>query len=232
MPRRSRACSANVIFHVLNRAVRGTRLFDSPEDYLAFERILSEAMTRDGLRLLSYCVMPNHWHLVVWPSGDRQLSKCMHWLTLTHAARWGAAKHLRGTGAVYQDRFKAIPVQSDRHFLTVCRYVERNALRAGLVVRAEAWQPSSLWQRCSSFYAIPLHEWPILRPPDWVNLVNQPQTEAELEAIRKAVQKGRPLGNEDWQNEIAAQLGLGSTLHPRGRPRKHRVTGNESGSLF
>lgn len=231
MPRRSRDGSANVIFHVLNRAVRGTRLFETPEDYLAFERILSEAVTRAGLRLLAYCVMPNHWHLVVWPNDDQQLSKSMHWLTLTHAARWGTAKHVRGTGAVYQDRFKAIPVQSDRHFLTLCRYVERNALRAGLVDRAESWQPSSLWQRCSSFYAIPLHEWPILRPADWVSLVNEPQTVAETEAIRKAVQKGRPLGNEDWQREIAGRLGLNSTLHPRGRPRRNR-SGNESGSLF
>lgn len=230
MPRRIQAGTANVVFHVMNRAVRGTRLFESSGDYLAFERILSEAVTRHSLRLLAYCVMPNHWHLIVWPTEDAQLSKCLHWLTLTHAARWGTAKHLRGTGAVYQARFKAIPVQTETYFLTVCRYVERNALRAGLVARAEDWRWSSLWQRCNSFYAVPLHEWPILRSADWVDLVNHPQTDAEGEAIRKAVQKGHPLGANDWQRQMAARLGLEDVLNPRGRPRKQSRT--PSGTLF
>lgn len=164
--------------------------------------------------------MPNHWHLIVWPTEDQQLSKCMHWLTLTHAARWGTAKHLRGTGAVYQDRFKAIPVQTETYFLTVCRYVERNALRAGLVPRAEEWRWSSLWQRCNSHYAVPLHEWPILRSADWVDFVNRPQTDDEVEAVRKAVRTGQPLGINDWPRQTAVRLGLEETLNPRGRPRK------------
>lgn len=226
MPKRSHAGAANLVFHVLNRAVRGTRLFETPQDYAAFERILSEAVTRFGLRLLAYCVMPNHWHLIVWPQEDEQLSKCMHWLTLTHATRWILARNLRGTGAVYQDRFKAIPVQTEPYFLTVCRYVERNALRAGLVTRAEDWRPSSLWQRCNSCDAVPLHEWPILRSEDWVSIVNQPQTSGEIETVRKAVQRGQPLGSSDWQRQTARLLGIEQTLKERGRPRK------ETGSLF
>lgn len=231
MPRRIQAGSSGVVFHVLNRAVRGTRLFETPADYEAFGRILSEAIGRTNLRLLAYCLMPNHWHLIVWPTDDLQISKFMHWLTLTHATRWTACHAIRGTGAVYQSRYKAIPVETETHFLTVCRYVERNALRAGLVTRAEQWQWSSLWQRGNSCYAVPLHEWPVLRTGDWVERVNEPQTGRELEAIRKAVQRNEPLGTDEWRSQAAVAFGL--TLNSRGRPRVlNPDEKKKTGSLF
>ncbi|MEO8680506.1 MAG: transposase [Vicinamibacterales bacterium] len=219
MPCRNTVGTANIVFHVINRAVRGTRLFEFPGDYQAFERILAEAAKRFGMRVLAYCVMPNHWHLIVWPDEDYQLSKFMHWLTLTHAMRWNVAHDLRGSGAVYQSRFKSIPVQTNEYFLAVTRYVERNALRANLISQAEDWPWCSLWARCNSRYTIPLHEWPILRPSDWIAHVNAPQTKAELAAIRKAVQKNRPIGATDWQKMTAEILGLEKTLRSPGRPR-------------
>jgi putative transposase len=100
------------------------------------------------MRLLSYIVLPNHWHLVVWPQRDGELSSYAQWLTVTHVRRWHAHHHSGGTGPVYQGRFKSFPVETDDHFLTVCRYVERNARRANLVARAENWRWSSLWHRC------------------------------------------------------------------------------------
>ena len=110
-------------------------IFEKPEDYDAFERVLEEAVERTEMRLLAYCVMPNHWHLVVWPREDGELSRFTGWLTLTHTQRWHAHRHTTGSGHLYQGRFKSFPVQDDEHFLTVCRYVERNALRANLVER-------------------------------------------------------------------------------------------------
>ena len=81
--------------------------------------------------------MPNHWHFVLWPQGDGDLSEFMRWLTVTHTQRWHAAHHTAGTGPLYQGRFKSFPIQADDHLLTVLRYVERNALRANLVERAD-----------------------------------------------------------------------------------------------
>jgi len=79
MPRRPRVDSGGLAYHVLNRGVGRRRLFDDAEDYAAFVRVLAEAVERDpgvpGIRLLGYCVMPNHWHLVVWPEADGQLSQ-------------------------------------------------------------------------------------------------------------------------------------------------------------
>ena len=92
--------------------------------------------------------MPNHFHLVVEPTVDGQLSVFMQLLLGTHALRWNVFRKRSGQGAVYQGRFKAFPVQDDRHFLTVCRYVERNPVRAGLVSRPESWAWSSFSRNC------------------------------------------------------------------------------------
>ena len=140
MGRPLRTAPGDLVYHVLNRANGRQPLFEKDGDYAAFERVLAEACQRVPMRILAYCVMPNHWHLVLWPYLDGDLSHFMGWLTLTHTQRWHAHHHTVGHGHLYQGRFKSFLVQQDAHLLAVCRYVERNALRAGLVERAE--QPS------------------------------------------------------------------------------------------
>jgi len=196
-------------------------LFSRPRDYEAFERVLEEAETHRFVPLLSYCLMPNHWHMVVRPEEDRDLSAFMFWLTMTHAQRWRHARHLVGLGPLYQGRFRAFPVQTDTHLWTVCRYVERNPVRAGLVRRAEEWQWSSLWRRVHGTVEQRglLSPWPTEEPKDWVEWVNEPQTETELETIRASVHKARPYGEESWQRRTATEHGLESSLRATGRPK-------------
>ena len=124
-----------MVYHVMNRAAGRLILFESPSDYIAFERLLSLGQRRTPMRILAYCLMSNHWHLLLWPEDDRGLSVFMHWLTTVHARRWLLARDAVGRGAVYQSRFKSIPVQTGEHLLTVWRYIERNPLRANLVLR-------------------------------------------------------------------------------------------------
>ena len=221
MPRRPRLATGGLAYHVLNRRVGRLQLFEKPADYLAFENILSEAHQRTGVRMAAYCLMPNHWHLLLWPREDGELSEMMRWITVTHTQRWHAHRHSSGTGPVYQGRFKSFPVQTDDHFVTVARYVERNALRANLVSRAEEWRWSSLFQyvhRGTKFFEV-INEWPLERPKDWVGFVNDAEKESELEDMRSAAQRGRPFGAEDWMIKTAKQLGLISSLSPRGRPK-------------
>ncbi len=219
MPRRLRGATGSYVYHVLNRAVGRATLFRKDGDYLAFESILREAQTWQPMRVLAYCVMPNHWHLVLWPRRDGELSEYLRWLSVTHTQRWHAHHKTAGTGPLYQGRFKAFPIQQDEHFLTVCRYVERNALRANLVERAEAWRWSSLWQR-EQGDASWLAEWPVPRPRQRVRFVNGVETEAEVAALRRSVQRGSPYGSEGWSKAAAADLRIESSLRPRGRPRK------------
>ena len=147
MSRPLRAAKGGLIYHTLNRGNTNLEIFSTDDDYAAFEHTLAEAVEREGMRLLAYCLMPTHFHLVLWPRADGELSQFMRWLTLTHTQRWHSQHQTTGTGHVYQGRFRSFPIQPDDHFLTVCRYVERNPLRAGLVARAQDWRWCSLWSR-------------------------------------------------------------------------------------
>ena len=222
MGRALRTVAGGLAYHVLNRANARMRIFDDAKDYEAFERILAEAVQRVKMRLLAYCVMPNHWHLVLWPREDGDLSTFMGWLTLTHTQRWHAHRHSVGSGHVYQGRFKSFLVESDDHLWTVCRYVERNALRAGLCERAEQWRWSSLWRRAvgEAECRKVLSKWPIDVPKDWVNRVNRAEGRGELEALRRCVNRGQPFGGEDWVERMTRRFGLDSVFRPRGRPYK------------
>src|SRR6202048_151807 len=126
MPRRLRHAVGGYVYHVLNRAVGRFKVFPKATDFDAFVRVLAEAHDWTPMRLLAYCVMSNHWHLVLWPRKDGELSEFMRWLTVTHTQRWHACHHTQGTGPLYQGRFKAFPIAEDDHLLTVMRYVERN----------------------------------------------------------------------------------------------------------
>ena len=224
MPRTARIAPGGFVFHVLNRGNDRRELFTRDSDYLAFLRVLTDTAERVPVRILAWCLMPNHWHLLLWPVEDGQLGDFMQRLTTTHVRRWRLHRHSVGSGHLYQGTYKSFPVEKDEYFYTVGRYVERNPLRAGLVRRAEDWTWSSLGSRHSPealTESPPLSPWPVVRPRNWAALVNEPQTEAELEALRASVQRGRPFGSPSWQKRTAKRLGLESTFRPRGRPRKN-----------
>jgi putative transposase len=201
------------------------KLFSRDADYQAFERVLIEAHERHPMRILSYALMPNHWHFVLWPKVDGELSLFMHWLTMTHTQRWRHARKLVGLGPLYQGRFKAFPIEKDEHLSVVIRYVERNALRADLVKRAQDWRHGSLFARLNADDERQqlLSPWPIETRSDYLDWVNRPQTEAELAALRTAVTRGRPFGSAAWQERTIVRLGLESSMRPKGRPRKKKA---------
>ena len=129
MPRTARIAPGGMIFHVLNRANARARIFAKDGDYAAFERVLCETLTRKPMRVLGYLVMPNHWHLVLWPECDGDLAAFMQRLTTTHVRRWHLHRKTVGCGHLYQGTYKSFPIEADEHLLTVLAYVERNALR-------------------------------------------------------------------------------------------------------
>lgn len=223
MPRRPRLAAGDLAYHILNRRVGRLPLFESPQDYAAFEQILAEAHEQTGIRLTAYALMPNHWHLLMWPRHDGELSEVMRWITVTHSQRWHAAHKTSGTGPVYQGRFKSFPVQTDEHFLTVARYVERNAVRAKLVTRADEWLWSSAGKRArdaAGGKTTPwLSEWPVERPRDWSAQLNRAQATADVEAVRVSVQRGRPFGDDAWIRRMVKKFGMESTMRGPGRPK-------------
>jgi putative transposase len=197
-------------------------LFKKDADFDAFQVVMTEAQRRHPLRILSYCLLSNHWHFVVWPEHDGQLTAFFRWLAHTHAMRSRVAHRTVGSGPLYQGRFKSFPVQSDEHLLTVARYVERNPLAAGSVARAEQWRWGSLWVRRHKKDALNalLSPWPIGCPADWTARVNAPLSARELKQVRVSLERGRPFGADDWVERQASALGLGHTLRREGRPSK------------
>ena len=236
MGRPTRIDVGGYAYHVLNRANGRRIIFKKRDDFAAFERVLGEAVERSsgGVRLLAYCVMGNHWHLVVRTTENGVLSPFMKWLTLTHTQRYQVAHKRVGYGPIYQGRFKSFVIESESHLLTVCRYVERNALRAGLIAsggRAEDWRWSSLhrWRNPrprksaeDDDSGIVLSKWPIPggRPKQWLRTVNRPLTQKELEAVRTCANRCAPFGSDRWRGRVVKRFGLESTLRKPGRPRK------------
>ena len=178
-----------MIFHVLNRANARLPIFESDGDCAAFEQILAEAVERTQTRLLSYCLMDNHWHLVVGPTETRTLSSLLHWVTTTHAVRLNHRRKTIGQGPVYQGRFRSDPVETTGDLMRVCRYVERYALRANLVRRAQDWPWCSLAERLREQPALPLVTTPFLASQAWIEHVNAPLTVREQVAMRTPVPK-------------------------------------------
>jgi putative transposase len=184
MPRRPRATASTGFYHVINRSVRKAPLFSHPHDYRAFLAVLKAGVLRHQTPVVAYCLMVNHWHLVLGPLGKDGLSRVIQWVTSTHAIRWHKRRGTIGQGPVYQGRFTSTPIDDIAGLAPMSRYVERNAKSAGLVDRAEDWPWSSLAQRLKGRHHVPLSAAHFLESTTWVEYVNATITRREL--IREA----------------------------------------------
>lgn len=226
MPRTKRPDEAGIIYHAINRGNNRQKIFHKPEDYQAFLRTLGEGLGKYPVDLFAFCLMPNHWHLVLRPRKDGAMGRLCGWLSSTHTLRYHGHNHTRGYGHLYQGPFKSFEVEDDAQFLTLCRYVERNALRANMVKRAEDWEYVSLYgwhHKCDTSPPL-LTTWPIRRTRGWTEKVDEALTQNELDAIRTCISRGRPYGTQEWLEETCERNGIWSTTRPRGRPRKQAKT--------
>ena len=222
MPRQARVSVGGIIYHIVNRANGRVQIFNNTTDYKHFEDLMQEAKDLTGMRILAYCIMPNHFHLVLYPVSDTDLGAFMGWLTSTHVRQYRTRTKTIGYGHLYQDRYKSFPVQSNSYATAVIRYVEQNPLRAQLVERAEDWQWSSLWRREKG---IPAHrklldDLPIELPQDYLRFVNEVPDAESLETLRHCVNKGTPFGAVEWVEDAIERYGLTHTLRGSGRPRQ------------
>ncbi len=218
MPRTARASQAHYCYHVLNRGNAGAEVFHNADDYASFVELIELASQRLPMRVLGYCLLPDHFHVVLQPWGAGDLSRWVQWLLTSHVRRYHS--DYKSSGHVWQGRFKAFPTQEDEHLRTVLRFVERNPLRANLTDHAENWPWSSLYGLARSRPEPWLHlDGRSPRGKKWVQGVNRPMTEAKVAAVQHSITRGTPYGTETWAIATASALGLESTLRPRGRPK-------------
>ena len=220
MPRRPRISPDGAVHHVINRGNRRARIFHEAGDYKAFFNALTDAMDHVPMRILAACVMPNHFHLVLWPMKGEDLSAYMHWMMNAHIRRYHKHHGTEGLGHLYQGRFKNFIIQADDHLYTVLRYVEGNALRAGLVQRAEDWSWSSLARRFDGNGREYLSDWPVPKPASWTDWVNTSIPADELRALRNSTRRETPFGDPFWVRATVRRYGLESTVNARGRSKK------------
>ena len=223
MPRIERVDVGNHVYHVMNRANARVKIFDNDQDYKDFENILEEAVKKYNMRLLAYCIMPKHWHLLLYPKKDGDLSLFMGWLTNTHTRRWHTLKGTIGQGHLYQGRYKSFICQSDHHFIVLARYVERNAKRAKLIKQAQDLKWGSAWRRIYGTLNQKkfLSSWPVFISSNYIKYLNEPQKEEEIDIVTRSIIKNIPFGGDTWRNTIVKKFKLGQTLRGVGRPKKN-----------
>jgi putative transposase len=226
MPRPLRPIADGLVYHLVNRGNNRQAVFRKPADYAAFLAALAELKERKPFKLYGYCLMSNHFHLLLRPTGD-SVSRIVQSLLISHTQRYH--KHHRSGGHVWQGRFKSPVIQNDEHLLTVLRYIEANPLRAGIVEDAGDYRWSSyhahglgaadpLVDRLSTYDELSPH--PKTRQRKWAQKVREPLEETTLARVRLSTASGLPLGERTWVNRLAKRLDLDLTIRPRGRPRK------------
>lgn len=206
------------MFHVMNRSAKQLTLFDRPSEYDMFLQVLAEADRACPIRLLEYCVMPNHWHLLVWPERDDQLSRYMRWITGVHGQRWRHARGEPGKGAVYQGRYRWVAVQDGAHYDVARRYIQQNPVRAQLVADHEAWA----WSSASSelLPARPaLARGPLssdTRCDSSIARLLDPET---VQQVRASLTSGQPFGNPQWSCTLEVRSWLMAVLEEHLKPQ-------------
>ena len=217
MPRIRRGLADGGIYHVLNRGNGRQRVFHKDEDFAAFIDLLGQARARNPVKILGYCLIPNHFHLLLSTEIGAELSRFMQWLMTSHVRRYH--RHYRTSGHVWQGRYKSFIVQEDTHLLTVARYIEGNPLRAGLANSAKEWRWSSHRESCGAVERSLTSPLPVPLPDNWTGFVDEALTQQELGRLQQSVDRQAPLGGSEWQEKIGRLLGLESTMRPRGRPK-------------
>ena len=222
MGRPLRNSQGGYVYHVIGRGLKPKPMFRSTEDYQEFDRTLAQAVDRFESRLLAFCVLPKHWHLVLIPRKDGDLSRLMAWLMTTHSARWHTKPRRSGTGGLYERRFRSFPVQDDMMLLNIIHFVESHPLRASLVELLDDWPWSSLVRRSIErpLSGPLLSSPPVPLPLDWSHRLSLAMSVEKLDEIKHCIQRSCPYGEAEWVQKTAARLNLESTLRPRGRPKK------------
>ncbi|MDD5548058.1 MAG: transposase [Sulfurovaceae bacterium] len=217
MPRIPRGESVGGIYHIINRGNMRMQVFNDAEDYEYFLNLLEIAAKREKVEIHAYCLMPNHFHLLLVPTQPNSLSRLMQWVMTSHVRYYH--KKNKTSGHIWQGRYKSFIVEKESYYITLMRYIEANAKRAKLIRNAEDWDYGSLMEREYRHRKL-LSEPYVALYEDWAEHVNTPMRKGELHDIRNSVNRQAPLGSELWQIETATKHGILSTLNQRGRPRK------------
>jgi len=221
MPRIARSLADEQIYHIINRGNRRETIFHDNYDYERFLKLILESKTKFKIKIFAYCLMPNHYHLVIFTPIGENLSLAMHSINSSYVRYYN--KKYKISGHLWQGRYKSFIVQKEDYLLTLLRYVEANPLRAKIVKDCIDYTYSSANKRVHNIDNPIIDQVPIVLPTNWHQVINEYEKKIDLDFIRNSIERQSPLGDDNWQYMISKKYGLESTLRPRGRPRKDSI---------
>ena len=229
MPRYPRLFIPDVPLHVVQRGHDRKPVFVQHSDYQYYLDNLREVKAELEIRLVAYCLMTNHVHLVLVPGKEADaVSDLMRVLAARQTRRINKLENRSGT--LWEGRFKASLIDTSDYLLACCRYVDLNPVRASVVSAPEDYDWSGYRSRCGLADTSILDEHHVFRmlggsPADrgttYRRYVSEGVGDAELALIRQAVQRNQLTGDSRFKADIEARIGRRLSTKARGRPRKH-----------
>jgi len=220
MPRIARIVGAGYPHHIIERGNNRERVFANPIDYEKYLSFLSKYSEEREVAVLAYCLMPNHIHLLVRPSGEETLAKMMQGVTLCYSKYFN--RENGRTGRLWECRYYSTVIDGDSYLWTVSKYIENNPVRAGIVKKPEDYPYSSAKAH------ILRKKDPILKEPlfdegeldEYRRFIKLEEDKRILEDIRKQTRSGKPLGDGGFLETLSEKMGCSLSFRPKGRPRK------------
>ena len=225
MARLPRMVLPGIAHHVTQRGNRRERTFFDDGDYALYLDLLADAAPRAGVEIWSYCLMPNHVHIVAVPAHADGLRQCFRHVHRHYTGYVNARQ--RWTGHLWQGRFSSVAMD-EPHLVTALRYVALNPVRARLVARAQEWPWSSTRAHLTGADDRVVRVAPALeRVGDFAAFLGEPFDDAlGYAALRKAESVGRPVGSREWLADMEAGTGLRLTPGKRGpKPKAGGIEG-------
>ena len=230
MGRLPRPTGDDLIDHAINRGSNRADVLGPDGERDMFLGDLARTKARYPFALFGYCLMSNHFHLLLKPAPGQSISRILQSLTVAHT--WRHHRRQGTSGHVWQGRFRSPVIQDGDHLLVVLRYIEANPVRAAMVADPCEYTWSS--HRChGAGHADPLLDsfpgWEQLgrteaeRRARWRRKVRGEQPAKELDGVRSSVRSGRPYGAEDWVEVISHRLGIVREPRRRGRPPREKM---------
>ncbi|HYD94256.1 MAG TPA: transposase [Noviherbaspirillum sp.] len=235
MARLPRLVVPNQPHHIIQTGNDRQTIFRDADDHAAFLVWLRQAAKQSRVAIHAYVLMPDHIHLLASPAEAGGLGQMMQWMGRQYVPYFNG-KYQR-TGTLWQGRYKATVIESDRYFLMCSRYIETNPVRAGLVALPEEYPWSSIGHHLgikhdavitdhSVFWA--LGNTPFDREASYRAVLDQELGEREVQALTEATLKGWPLGSEQFKARLAKLSNRRVEPARRGRPPKRTAESERS----
>ena len=227
MPRQPRFFIPDIAQHVTARGVDKQAVFFHQQDYRLYRKALKDAAIDSGCLIHAYVLMTNHVHLLVTPLQDRSLPLMMQAMGRNYVQRLNA--RYERTGTLWEGRYRASPVQTDRYFLACQRYIELNPVRSGLVATPGEYPYSSYHNHAlgnadslltSHSCYLDLHPEPSERLKIYRDLFSDSLNHELLTQFRECTNACTVIGNDRFKEQIATMLGRRIPTAKRGRPKK------------